>query len=136
MSERIVLWIYSAIIIIITITSSSSLAAVFQVSNPSQLHSALQNAQSNGQHDTIRIAQGSYIGNFLYSSHATGDLIIEGGWRNDFSGRVIKADNTVLDGNQNGSVFIFSCDKDVSLSIDGLTFQNGFAKDQNGGGLF
>ncbi|MBU1060692.1 MAG: hypothetical protein KJ804_20510 [Proteobacteria bacterium] len=125
MNGRIIFGINSSIIVLVAMTFSSSPAATFQVSNSSQLQSALLNALNNGQNDTIRLAQGVYTGNFIYSGHVAGDLIIEGGWRNDFTGRVINADNTVLDGNQQGSVFIYSCDRPGNLMLDGITFQNG-----------
>lgn len=136
MNGKLAFWVNSAIIVIVTATYSSSLAAVFQVNNASQLHSALLNAQNNGQHDIIRIAQGEYVGSFIYSSHATENLTVEGGWQADFSSRVIKAENTVLDGNQNKNVFVFSCDKPISLTIDGITFQNGRSDLNNGAGIY
>jgi hypothetical protein len=126
------------IIIFLSITGHnlSAFAAIFQVSNASQLQSALQEAQNNYQDDLIRLAQGTYTGNFIYASHAAEDLTIEGGWQGSFTKREIKAENTILDGNQTGGVFVFSCDKEVSLAIDAITFQNGSADEQHGGGIF
>lgn len=123
--------------IVFAIHSTSSDAAIHQVQNASQLQTALTISQYNGEYDTIRLAQGFYIGNFVYASHANEGLSIEGGWRTDFSSRVVKAENTVLDGNNSGNTFVFSCDQPVSLVLDGITFQNGLIPTgHNGSGVF
>ncbi len=102
----------SALCIAVSILAfySTSQAAVHQVQNATQLHAALTTSQNNGVDDTIRLAQGTYIGNFVYSSHANGGLTVEGGWTADFSSRKVSAENTVLDGNKTGNTFVFSCD--------------------------
>jgi Right handed beta helix region len=111
-------------------------AATFNVTTPAQLSSALAAAQSNGQDDIIRIAQGSYTGNFLYSSHEEKSLTLQGGWTFDFASRVVQPANTVLDGEKKGTVLAISSDKEVNLTIEGITIQNGYIKDHDGGGLF
>ena len=101
-------------------------AAVFKVSNAADLSSALLAVQDNGENDTIRIAQGKYVGNFVYEQYrAEGDLTLEGGWSGDFAKRVVDADNTVLDGNNSGRVFYYYEAKGANLTLDGLTFTNG-----------
>lgn len=73
-------------------------AASFNVNSAAQLTSALTTAQNNGEDDTVQLVQGSYSGNFIYSSHEANSLTILGGWTSDFTNRVIQPANTVLDG--------------------------------------
>src|SRR5512134_2036043 len=71
---------------------------------PTTLQTALGAAENNGQSDTIRVAQGTYVGNFQYSAQAweNFDLILEGGWSGDFLTRTLDPANTILDGNRTG----------------------------------
>lgn len=111
-------------------------AAAFSVTNPAQLSAALATSQANGEDDTIRIAQGNYAGNFMYSSHEGNSLIIQGGWTSDFASRVVQPANTVLDGEKKGTVLVISCDREINLTVEGITIQNGYVQNQHGGGLF
>lgn len=111
-------------------------AATINVASSTQLSAALATAQANGEDDTIRIAQGNYPGNFIYSSHEAKSLVIQGGWTTDFSSRTVQPANTVLDGQSQGTVLVISCDREINLTVEGLTIQNGLVRDQHGGGLF
>lgn len=111
-------------------------ATTFNVSSPAQLSAALTKAQSNGRDDSIRIAQGSYLGNFMYSSHEANSLSIQGGWTDNFTRRVVQPENTVLDGGKAGTVLVISCDREIHLTVEGITIQNGLVENQHGGGLY
>ena len=96
------------------------------VSTAAELQSALTEAQNNALDDVIHIAQGTYLGGFIYVSTESNDLSILGGYSSDFSVREVDSSNTVLDGGASSGVIVImtplaACD----FSIDGLTMQNG-----------
>ncbi len=91
---------------------------------------------NNGSTNTIRLAQGEYIGNFTYFplGNNTGDIEILGGWTADFSSRTINPENTILNGNNTGQVLNIKfedLDNPViiggDIKIEGLTIKNGNA---------
>ena len=79
------------------------------VSTAAELQSALTEAQNNALDDVIHIAQGTYVGNFLYASTEENDLSILGGYSADFSSRDVDAANTILDGNSSDSFVSIEC---------------------------
>ncbi|MCF8144122.1 MAG: hypothetical protein K9N21_09400 [Deltaproteobacteria bacterium] len=111
-------------------------AATFCVSDATRLQDALTQAASNGEDDTIKIQQGTYVGNFVYASYDANTITIEGGCTAGCASRTIDPANTVLDGNGSGNVLEISTDKASSAKIDGLTFKNGGASNDHGGGLY
>lgn len=128
-----------AIIITIILLFSFSLAGAetFCVSTASELHAALTAAQSNGQDDAIRVVQGSYYGNFVYSSSESYGITVEGGYSSSCSSRSLSAENTVLDGNGAGHVLALSSpSSSAAYLVEGLTLRNGNVNDRNGAGLF
>jgi len=97
---------------------------------------------NNGQSNTIRLAQGEYIGNFAYfpAGSNTGNLEIIGGWSADFSSRTVEPTNTVLNGNNAGTTLNLKFEDlqnptiiGGNLKLDGITIKNGRA--YIGGGL-
>lgn len=65
--------------LLFVVTSSKVSAATFNVTNASQLQTALTTAAGNGVDDTINIAAGNYSGNsFVYNTTATNALNIYG----------------------------------------------------------
>lgn len=97
---------------------------------------------NNGQNNTIRLAQGEYIGNFGYfpAGSNTGDLEILGGWSADFASRTVDPANTVLNGNNAGTTLNLKFENlenptviGGNLKLDGMTIKNGRA--YIGGGL-
>lgn len=68
---------------IFLVASVSAQAADFCVSNSYKLQSALTAAGFNGEDDVIKIVQGTYSGNFIYTSREAYDLTIEGGYSED-----------------------------------------------------
>jgi predicted outer membrane repeat protein len=111
-------------------------AAEFCVSDAAGLQAALTQAASNDEDDTIRIQQGTYVGNFVYASYEANALTIEGGYTSGCASRTIDPANTVLDGNQTGNVLVISTDKATPARIGGVTLQNGVASNGCGGGLY
>ena len=101
------------------------------------LQAALDAAESNnGINSIIRLAQGEYIGNFTYfpSGINTGTLEITGGWSVDFSSRTLDPANTILNGNQTGTVLNLKFENPDApaiiggdLKLEGVTIKNGKA---------
>lgn len=107
------------------------------------LQSALNGSASvAGINKEIRVAQGTYTGNFTYFPVAgnNGKLTILGGWSNDFALRTLDPGNTILDANNTGGRVLTlnnrSNNTTGSFKVEGLTLKNGIAvSDQPGGGL-
>lgn len=116
----------------------SAQAAVFQVTTTAELQGALNTAKSNGESDTIRVAQGTYVGNFSYIpvGGENFDLTLEGGWSADFSTRTLDPTNTILDGNQAGRVISISkapTSASGNVTVEGFTIRNGSTASDGGG---
>jgi hypothetical protein len=123
--------------VILSITGSGE-AAVFDVSNVSELRSALDTAGGNNQADTINIASSgtpySTSGStFSYAPVATENysLTITG----------IGVGNTKLDGGDSDQVMNIDTtgladDSNAHITVTGITFQNGTNSGDNGGGLY
>ena len=92
-----------------------------------------ENAKS-GQDDFIQIVQGRYLGNFVYASAQAFDLSILGGYTPGCGARVVNAENTILDGANAGTVLVLSNTQINSLSVDGVTLENGQATTITPGG--
>lgn len=101
---------------------SSAHAANFQVSNASDLTTALSTAQSNGADDTIQLAAGTYSGNFTYTA-----AIAE-----NFSITLIGADPSTTTLNGGGSTSLAMDLSSItggfatSVNISNMAFTNGF----------
>jgi hypothetical protein len=50
------------------------------VSSAEMLHSSLYDAEADGYNNIIKIVEGAYKGNFIYSGNENFDLILEGGY--------------------------------------------------------
>lgn len=109
-------------------------AAVFCVADATDLQAALTTAASNGEDDQIQIVQGTYVGNFVYASTQANDLAVQGGWTAGCTSREIDPTNTVLDGNQTGTVLVLSApDVTADLLLHGVTLRNGLQSGSGGG---
>jgi len=124
-----------AILFVLSCVSPAT-AAVFCVDTATEIQNALSTAASNGENDQVQIVQGTYVGNFVYATATEEhDLAIQGGWTAGCVSREIDPANTVLDGNQTGTVLVLSADgRTVRFLVKGLTFENGMGR--SGGGLF
>jgi hypothetical protein len=115
---------------------TKSIANTYCVANESDLITALNNAKDNGEDDVIKIQQGKYYGNFVYTSTESFDVIIEGGYSDaSCTMRVVDPTNTVLDGGGSEAVLILSTNTIADLGIEGLTLENGNSM-THGGGLY
>ena len=110
-------------------------AATFCVSNEAELQAALTTAASNAENDVIQIVQGTYVGNFIYSSTESNSLIIEGGYTPGCESRVEDPSNTVLDGNGTGTVLVLAS-LAADLVVEGLTLEKGVASNAKGGAVY
>jgi len=122
---------------------STTNAATFCVSTSEELQSALTIAETNGQNDVIQIVQGTYSGNFIYTSTEAYELKILGGYTRDclpdfhFRNRMLDPKNTVLDAGSQGSVLVLSTPNvAVDYFLEGFTLRNGYVVGTQGGGLY
>ncbi|MFX1508573.1 MAG: right-handed parallel beta-helix repeat-containing protein, partial [Promethearchaeota archaeon] len=118
--------------------ASVALAETFCVSDETELQAALDEAAINNQDDFIKIRQGTYYGSFTYNSTEAYSLTSKGGYYHPrCKKRVVDPANTVLDGQNNGSVLSLSAPNvNTSITISGLTLRNGNPYYMDGGGLY
>ncbi|MDM8522510.1 right-handed parallel beta-helix repeat-containing protein [Desulfococcaceae bacterium HSG8] len=89
------------------------------------LKNALSTAATNGKNDEIRIVQGTYNGNFIYSPQEENKLTIKGGYTADCASREEAPSETILDGDSAGSVLTTEPHQGADFELDGVTIQNG-----------
>ena len=115
-------------------------AATFCVSDSTELQNALIVAASNGEDDTVKIVQGSYVGNFVYSSTESYDVTIKGGYTGNCISQEIDPANTILDGDKASSVLVLVSSNESNFTVQGLSLQNGDASSggegNKGAGLY
>jgi type-F conjugative transfer system pilin assembly protein TrbC len=111
---------------------SAAQGATFNVSSPGQIQSAFDAAAHNGQDDTINIAPGAYVldQSLEYISKEPYSITIQG----------VDMNQITLDGA--GATPVMSIDTSqtetdqwTDITIKGVTFQNGYVENANGGGL-
>jgi hypothetical protein len=113
-------------------------AAFFCVSNGTELLTAIQIANSNGEDDEIRLKNGDYFhpNQLPYYINLREHIEISGGWsdRGQFNcgGRVLGSNpmDTTIDGNNQSTVLFFTYDDnfpDVDVKISNLTLVNGYS---------
>ena len=109
-----------------------AVAAEYCVDTSAGLQSALTDAETNGEDDIIRVQQGTYYGNFPYSSTQANSLTIEGEYNHPkCKKRDVDFTNTVLDGEQNGVVLALSApdvEADLALLIKKLFLEIGITR--------
>ena len=109
-------------------------SAEFCASDATELQNHLNTAATNGENDVIKVVQGSYLGNFSYSSSQGYNITLEGGYTSGCSNRMLDPANTVLDGNNTDRVLnIENTGNGGDISIEGFTIQNGYGTGQGGG---
>ncbi len=134
-----VCFVFSLVIgIFLLVNANPAFSANFCVDTASELQAALNSSATNGQDDTIKVVQGIYKGNFNYTSAEAFDVILEGG---NYPGCLylpeVNPVNTVLDGDGNGAVLVFSAPTvDASFEVNGLTIQNGNNTSGRAGGMY
>jgi len=98
------------------------------------LQTALDTAETNGEDDVIKVVQGTYTGNFTYSSSEGYNITLEGGYTSGCASRVVNPANTILDGGGSGRVLELS--HVGYMVIEGFTVQGGNTVDSSGGGIY
>ena len=106
-----------------------------------ELHAALAAAERNGAADVIRLAAGTYEGEFYYTSPEPFGLTLKGGYDATCTTRQGYPENTVLQPDEDTdtgrpllwlrSIKVF----DVPFVIEGLTIQYAYATNHPGAGL-
>ncbi|WP_395375894.1 hypothetical protein [Marinicella sp. W31] len=113
-------------------------AAVFCVSNGTELLSVIQTASSNGQDDEIRLKNGDYShpSQLPFYIDLRDQLEISGGWRDigqlKCGGTTLGSNpmDTTIDGNDQSPVLFFTYNNsfpEVSVKIRNLTIANGYS---------
>lgn len=116
--------------------ANSAFAGVFCVDTAEELQAALTTASSNGQDDEVQIVQGSYLGNFIYSSIQGNNIYLFGGYKSSCVDRIVDPNNTILDGNHQFLVLALSAPNvSANFFVEGLTLRNG-QREGNGGGIY
>ena len=123
-------------------SAGPTLAAEFCVTSSAGLHSALSSAESNNQHNVIKMAEGTYLTNgvtFEYDEDLGWDLTVSGGWTNllgDPCGQPGTGNplNTVLDGNLQGRIMSIQSGGSSDITISNLLFLNGGTDTLNSAG--
>ena len=120
------------------VLAKGAVAAVFCVDAATALQTALTMAASNSQADTIKIVQGTYVGNFVYATATEAyDLAIAGGYTTGCASQTIEPGNTILDGIQAGRVLTLSASGlNINFYVKELTLRNGKSTSDDGGGLY
>ena len=107
---------------------TSANAAEFCVANADELTNALYAAETNAENDTIRLVQGTYVGNFFYSNATANSLTLEGGYAKDCASRLNRPNKTVLDAAGAGTVLALKSTKgSVQFTVSNFTVRNGGA---------
>lgn len=138
---------YFVLIIILISHVKVSYSATFCVTTSAGLQNALNSANTNNQHNLIKIAEGNYTtpgSQFSYNannSNAGWDLAISGGWTDFFDnpcGQQLSGSPflTILDGNSNNRVMRIIASGSADITVSNLMFLNGVVGNSyRGGGL-
>jgi hypothetical protein len=85
----------------------------------------LDEAETNGEDDTIQIVRGTYTGNFVYDSGEGYGIVIKGGFAAGCSKQEIGPVLTILDGNGAGSVLFIEDSKGGDIRVENVTVRGG-----------
>jgi len=103
------------------------------VDNATALQDALDDAVASGESDIIKVVQGTYNGNFTFSSGEGLSITLLGGYTTGCASRTVDPANTILDGGESDGVLSLSS-HGGNITVDGFTIQNG-TDSTSGGGL-
>ena len=126
----------AALLLCVLATPLTAPAATFCVGSAAELQAALAVAAANGEHDTVRLRAGTYVGSsgpiaFSYTSSEDFSLTLEGGWAGLVAGgcnlRFEDAEATVLDGAGVRSVLQLTAgvNSGASFVVRNLTIRGG-----------
>lgn len=119
------------IFLITTILAGSLFSATFNVSTTPELRTALSTAATNGEDDTIVLADGTYKttddgeGRFFYLTTETNSLTLQGS----------SADNVILSGNNQDQILWHRSYYGSKLIIKNLTFKDATNTIDDGGAI-
>jgi hypothetical protein len=99
------------------------------------LQTALNSAQVNIRWTIIQVVQGTYTGNFTYSSIGGHNISLAGGYTAGCASQVVNPANTILDGNNTGKAIYFSNTNGGSVRVEGFTMRHGNSLGSGGGGI-
>ena len=122
-------FLWATFVVLMLATSMHVRAAVFCVQTSHDLTSALLQAASNGQNNTIKIVAGTITGSFGYSTADSFNLDIEGGWSIiDCAIQRRDAALTILDGTSVNANYalVLNTSGSGNITLRYLTFQHYF----------
>lgn len=121
----------TALVVFICI-SPQSYAATFNVSTTPELRTALTTAATNGEDDTIILADGIYKttedgeGTFIYLSNEANSLTIRGSNR----------ENVFVSGDEQHQILNHNSTVNAPMILENISFINGLKLDGDGGGVY
>jgi hypothetical protein len=95
------------------------------VSDAAGLQAALAAAETNGKDNLIMVMQGTYTGNFVYTSTEGKNITLEGGYTAECASRAVDPALTVLDGNNAGLVLGLYNQNGGDIWVEGFTIRHG-----------
>jgi hypothetical protein len=120
-------------IFLLTIVLAGSLfSATFNVSTTPELRTALSTAATNGEDDTIILADGTYKttddgqGTFIYLSNEANSLTLQGS----------SADNVILSGDSTHQILNHQSTENAHMTLKKLSFIDGNNTSGDGGGVY
>ncbi len=117
------------VMMLVVILAGATFGAEFRVSTAAGLHTALKQAETNGENDVITLTPGVYRGNFSYEAQDGSALTLQS---MEGSG----PEKVILDGNGNGWVVtIASLTWGAVVTLTGVSVQNGGSANTVGGGI-
>ena len=105
-------------------------AQIFNISTTAELRTALENSATNGEDDTIILADGTYKttddgqGTFKFLDNEAYKLTLKGS----------SADNVILSGDNQHQIFNHNSTKNAPLIIEKLSFVDGNNSEEDGDG--
>jgi hypothetical protein len=121
--------------LLLTGVASGAKLVTHCVSNATQLQTALNTAGSNTAPDLIKVVQGTYNGNFHYSSSQGYSIELRGGYTAGCASRTLNPANTILNGSGANIALNLSNTKRGNVTVQGFTIQNGHSV-TSGGGIY
>jgi hypothetical protein len=125
--------IASTLLFFLVLAAKASAGEEFCVSNSIGLQQALTVAATNDEDDTIKVAQGTYTGNFIFDLFEGKSITLLGGYSADCTSSSLNPSNTILDGKNTGRVLFFNNSAGGDIYIEGFKIKNGFTTGRGGG---
>ena len=119
-SRLTVVWIF-----LIYLSASATIINI-----PDDYETIQEGIDASTDGDTVLVQPGTYVENINFNGHniVLGSLFL-------MTRDTTYVAETIIDGNQSGSVVTFENEEGSTSAISGFTLQNGFAYNSNGGGI-